>query len=132
MANEITPEQIAEILDNKVPDIIELMGDLDLDSMRSLVEQEQSGKNRGGLMEPALKRLAELQQAALADENTPPESPEEDSADMDVTPPDEGAEVEPTAKQARGEELPEWKRPDYSGGLTVEQALWRGKHIITK
>lgn len=35
-------------------------------------------------------------------------------------------------KADRGEEIPDWKKPDYTGPLTGEQAMWRNQHITTK
>lgn len=44
----------------------------------------------------------------------------------------DGSNAKDGGKDARGEELPDWKKPEYSGGLTGEQAEWRHKHIIQK
>lgn len=35
-------------------------------------------------------------------------------------------------KKARGEELAAWQKPDYSGPLTGDQALWRTERMSTK
>lgn len=44
----------------------------------------------------------------------------------------DAAETEAEAGKDKRGEIPDWQRPDYSGGLTGDQAMWRNKHITTK
>lgn len=40
-----------------------------------------------------------------------------------------GAKPASAAKAARGEEIPEWQKPDYKGPLHGSQAEWRNTHL---
>lgn len=44
----------------------------------------------------------------------------------------DGSIAKDGGKDARGEEGQDWKKPDYTGSLTIEQAEWRNKHLIQK
>lgn len=35
-------------------------------------------------------------------------------------------------KAARGEDTPEWQKPEYTGPLSGEQAAWRNRHLTEK
>ena len=44
----------------------------------------------------------------------------------------EGSVAKDGGKEARGEEKPAWKKPDYNGPLTADQAIWRLNNLYTK
>lgn len=52
--------------------------------------------------------------------------------DSDVSIPQEPAPPEITAKAERGEEVLDWQKPDYSGPLSIEQAMWRNERMGRK
>lgn len=84
---------------------------LDEVALKRLIAAEESGKKRVGV-------LKLLNEALTKDSDNPPAA---------------GAKDDEGGKEARGEvaEKP-WQKPDYTGPLSADQALWRGKNIKLK
>lgn len=122
-------DKIAAYLDNNADDAVNLVTDdlmnqeLSTDDLKALHEAESQGKKRQGVLAPLAK---------LIDQASQPDA-DEDAADAGEAKAD--ADTEGADKAARGElpaEVPAWQKPDYTGPLTGEQAMWRHANIKQK
>lgn len=104
-------------LDGNQDDVLKVIaagiegGELGVAELRGLLDAEGAEKKR----QKVLHLLStELEKAANA---------AEDGANED-------APAKAPGKASRGEEIAEWKKAEYSGPLSGEQAEWRRKHLL--
>lgn len=97
---------LMELLDTNVKEVLVAAQQLSPAELTRLQELEGEGGNRTGVVN-GISALIEKQQNGSDD------------------PPDGG-------KADRGEEIPDWQKPDYNGSLTVPQAAWRNEHLTAK
>lgn len=127
----MTPEQISEVADGNADEVIAVLDDMSADDIKSLLDVEKSGKKRKGVTEAAELKLMELEDAAK-DPTSAQDDPERDEAAGGTDATTEDTAAPEAGKEARGEEVPDWKKPEYMGPMTGEIALWRLEHLNTK
>ena len=132
----MTPDELKELSEQSVSKILEGVGVLSDADLAALHQLELAKDSPRSTLTAQLVEEAERRGVSLAGSG----APEGDSAE-----PDEGlepgADEEANAtegsdseggKQQRGEEIPDWKKREYSGPLSMDQALWRSKNIQLK
>lgn len=104
---EITDEDLQGVLENDAPGVALLLADLRPSDVIRLQELEAAGRGRADVI-AAINHFVDQQQAAAP------------SSVPDIKAPRDRAKKNPTAKHVRGEEVPEFLKPDYSGPLTID------------
>ena len=104
---DITDDDLQGVLENDAPGVALLLADLRPSDVIRLQELEAAGLGRADVI-AAINHFVDQQQAA-APSGTP-----------DVKAPRDRAKKSPTAKQVRGEEVPDYLKPDYSGPLSID------------
>lgn len=112
-----------KILDGNVDEVRDAVsagiesGEIGIPELQGLLDAEAVSKKRQGVIAFLGDKLQVLQDALLPAGDQDPET-DQDAGD----------------KAERGEEVKtqEWKKPEYSGGLTGEQAMWRNTHLDSK
>lgn len=101
----MTQDELKAMQADNLDDIVPLLDEMSGDDLAALLALEQADKHpRVGLVNPIEELLASRVQAA------PPAA----------------------AAKAERAEVPDWKKPDYTGPLTADQAYWRNTHLVTK
>lgn len=108
MTNDDIKALRADVVDNITP-LLGDMSDADVTALRKL--EASMSRPRNGLLQAIDAELAGREQAAL------PPAPEK---------PKRGS------RSAVRDETPAWQKPDYSGPLTGDQAVWRHTRMVTK
>jgi len=102
---DITDDDLQGVLENDAPGVALLLADLRPSDVMRLQELEAVGQGRADVI-AAINHFVDQQQAAAP-------SP-------DIKAPRDRAKKSPTAKQVRGEEAPDYLKPDYTGPLTID------------
>ena len=125
----MTEEELKGLLESSVTDIVDVLGDLSPADITALQDLEAAGKNRSTLLSAIDDYIA----AQTGDNEQQPLGDIEDESVGGGNPDaDPDAAQEPAGKAVRGEEEPDWQKPDYSGPLTIPQAEWRNTNIQQK
>ncbi len=114
-------------------------GALSLEVLRELNEAESQRQKRQPVLAALAKAMDTLVNQAPVDDSAAEGSQGEsqnDAADKTqqkppAEKPADAAKQKQGGKAERGE-TPEWKKPDYTGPITCEQAMWRNKNISRK
>lgn len=124
-----------KILDGSAKEVVKAIvigtsdGSLDIDSLRLLHESESQSNKRQGVLAALARSMDSLANKNPATEMNPGEdAPVSDGKSI----PESANTAEKSGKQSRGEETPDWQKPDYNGPLTCEKAEWRNKNIKQK
>lgn len=108
-------KQLEALLKDNVNDINKMLNELYLVDLARLRTLESAGENRVSLLQKIDDEFKDREEKAVA-------------LAVQVESLSKGA-----GKAERGEEAtPEWKKPEYSGPLSADQAAWRNEHISIK
>lgn len=102
-------------------------GKLDRAELEALHAAETAGKGR----QSVLGTLAQLIDQATAEGAQGRASATRDPHEAPSQAPAPSAGGEGADKVARGE-IPEWRKPEYTGPLSADQAVWRNANLRTK
>lgn len=148
-------EMLLDILDGTVPEVKAKLAALSVPDLERLAQLEEDGEQRKGVLEAIGDVLVAKAEESQGDTNHAADTAVDDADTARATDDalvvkakDNQAKPNPTAdateggvatdgatdggKAARGEEGPAWRKPNYSGPLTIEQAQWRNQHIQRK
>lgn len=130
-------EDIVELLQKTVAEIEEDLPALNKEELKLAHQLESQDDNpRTGVLEPIENLLGQI---VLTETDTGGEAEKElNDARMKISDLESRLQAAPQptaeagAKEARGESIPDWQRPDYDGPITGEQGEWRNKNLTAE